>query len=105
MSDRERESRFKRILIKMSGEALSGDDKYGIDPAVVKMIAEEVKEVYDRGIETALVIGGGNIFRGSIGERLGMDRGTGDYMGMLATVINALAIQDSLDVASCKTLA
>ncbi len=96
-------SRFKRILIKMSGEALSGNDKSGINPAVVKSIAEEVKEVHDRGVETALVVGGGNIFRGSIGEKLGMDRGTGDYMGMLATVINALAIQDSLEKSGVPT--
>lgn len=102
MSETE-ESRFKRILIKMSGEALSGDDKSGINPAVVKNIAEEVKEVHDRGVETALVIGGGNIFRGSIGESLGMDRGTGDYMGMLATVINALAVQDSLEKSGVPT--
>jgi uridylate kinase len=92
-----KELRYKRILIKLSGEALSGGDKYGIDPKIVKQIAEEIKEVHLLGIETAIVVGGGNIFRGSIGENLGMDRGTGDYMGMLATVINALAIQDSLE--------
>ena len=81
----------------MSGEALSGDDSFGINPEIVKQIAKEVKDVHNLGIETALVIGGGNIFRGSTGESLGMDRGTGDYMGMLATVINSLAVQDALE--------
>lgn len=95
--DESKELRYKRILIKLSGEALSGKNKYGINPKIVKQIAREVKEVHVLGAEIAIVVGGGNIFRGSIGENLGMDRGTGDYMGMLATVINSLAIQDSLE--------
>jgi uridylate kinase len=88
---------YRRILIKLSGEALSGDDKFGINPVVVKRIAAEVAEVSRMGVETAMVIGGGNIFRGSTGKALGMDRSTGDYMGMLATVINSLAMQDALE--------
>ncbi len=88
---------FRRILIKLSGEALSGDDKFGINPAVVKKIAMEVAEVSRMGVEIAMVIGGGNIFRGATGKALGMDRSTGDYMGMLATVINSLAMQDALE--------
>ncbi len=95
--DESKELRYKRILIKLSGEAISGEDQYGINPKIVKQIAGEVKEVHILGAEIAIVVGGGNIFRGSIGESLGMDRGTGDYMGMLATVINSLAIQDSLE--------
>ena len=90
-------SRYSRILIKISGEAIAGPDRYGINPGVVKQIAGELKNVYSLGTQVGVVVGGGNIFRGSTGESLGMDRGTGDYMGMLATVINSLALQDSLE--------
>ncbi len=88
---------YQRVLLKLSGEALMGDLDYGIDPAVIKRIAGEVKEISDLGIEVAIVIGGGNIFRGAGLAGSGMDRVTGDYMGMLATVMNALAIQDALE--------
>src|SRR5210317_1331561 len=87
----------RRILLKLSGEALMGDLDYGIDPKVIARIADEVKAVRDLGIEIAIVIGGGNIFRGEGLARAGMDRVTGDHMGMLATVINALALQDALE--------
>jgi uridylate kinase len=89
--------RFKRILLKLSGEALMGDGKYGIKPSVLRDIAAEVKEVVELGVEVALVIGGGNIFRGVSASTEGMDRAGADYMGMLATVINALAMQDALE--------
>ncbi len=86
-----------RILLKLSGEALMGDLKYGIDPKVIGRIASEVATVVSMGVEVAIVIGGGNIFRGAGLARAGMDRVTGDHMGMLATVMNALAIQDALE--------
>ena len=89
--------KFRRILLKLSGEALMGDQKYGIDPAVVSMIADQVKTIREMGIEVSLVIGGGNIFRGVAGATKGMDRTTADHMGMLATMINALALQDALE--------
>ena len=88
---------YKRILLKMSGEALKGATEFGIDPKTVKEIAEQVKKVHDLGIEIGIVCGGGNIFRGQIGEELGMDRAQADYMGMLATVMNGLAVQDALE--------
>ncbi len=88
---------FRRILLKLSGEALLGDVEYGIDPAVLTRIAREVREVRDMGVEIGLVIGGGNIFRGAGLARSGMDRVTADHMGMLATVMNALALQDALE--------
>jgi len=88
---------FKRILLKLSGEALMGDHEYGIDPNYIKRIASDVKAVSDFGVEVALVIGGGNIFRGAGLAEGGMDRVTGDHMGMLATVINCLAFQDALE--------
>ena len=88
---------YKRILLKLSGEALMGAAQYGIDPAVTSQIARDVHEVQSLGVETAIVIGGGNIFRGVAASTRGMDRATGDYMGMLATVINALALQDALE--------
>jgi uridylate kinase len=88
---------YRRILLKLSGEALMGGDAYGINPDVVQRVAMEVKNLVDDGIQVAMVIGGGNIFRGIQLARGGMDRVTGDQMGMLATVINALAIQDSLE--------
>lgn len=91
------EPKFKRILLKLSGEALLGSMDYGIDPAVIKRIAGEIKDVHALGVEVGVVIGGGNIFRGAGLARAGMDRVTGDHMGMLATVMNALAIQDALE--------
>ena len=89
--------RYRRILLKLSGEALMGDLDYGIDPLFIDELAEEIKSVYEIGAEIAIVIGGGNIFRGVKGSSMGMDRATADYMGMLATVINALALQDILE--------
>src|SRR5919205_2101779 len=88
---------FRRILLKLSGEALMGDMEYGADPDRIAAIATAVKGVADRGVEVAIVVGGGNIYRGLAGAAEGMDRATGDYMGMLATVLNALALQDALE--------
>src|SRR5215831_20691985 len=88
---------FQRILLKLSGEALMGEQGYGVDPAIVQRIAAEIQRVQALGVEIAIVIGGGNIWRGQTAERLGMDRATADYMGMLATTINALALQDALE--------
>jgi uridylate kinase len=90
-------SRYKRILVKLSGEALLGSSDYGIDPAVLKRIASEIIEIQSLGVQVACTIGGGNIFRGAGLARAGMDRVTGDQMGMLATVMNALAMQDALE--------
>ncbi|MCK5236376.1 MAG: UMP kinase [Deltaproteobacteria bacterium] len=89
--------KYKRILLKLSGEALMGEQAYGVDPAVVDGIAEEIKEIHAMGVEIAIVIGGGNIFRGIEGSAKGMDRATADYVGMLATVINGLTLQDALE--------
>ena len=88
---------YKRVLLKLSGEALMGDRQYGIDPSRLKEYAKEIKEVTDKGIELAIVIGGGNIFRGVSGASNGMDRVQGDHMGMLATCINGLALQSALE--------
>src|SRR5881227_1085162 len=88
---------YHRVLLKLSGEALMGDQSYGIDPAVATQIARDVAEIQGLGVQTAIVIGGGNIFRGVAASARGMDRATADYMGMLATVINALALQDALE--------
>jgi uridylate kinase len=88
---------YKRILLKVSGEALMGEQSYGIDPEVASQIAKDVSEIQGMGVETAIVIGGGNIFRGVAASARGMDRATADYMGMLATIINALALQDALE--------
>jgi uridylate kinase len=88
---------FKRILLKLSGEALMGELEFGADPERIAAIATAVKQVADRGVEVAIVVGGGNIYRGLAGAADGMDRATGDYMGMLATVLNALALQDALE--------
>lgn len=90
-------SDYKRILLKLSGEALQGDKEYGLKSEVLDTISDELREVHEMGIEIAIVIGGGNIFRGVMGASVGMDRSTADYMGMLATVINALALQDCLE--------
>jgi uridylate kinase len=88
---------YRRILLKLSGEALMGDLAYGTDPERVQAIAREVAAINDRGVEIAIVVGGGNIYRGLKAAARGMDRATGDYMGMLATVLNALALQDALE--------
>lgn len=88
---------YRRILLKLSGEALMGEQTYGIDPAVATRIAQDVSELQATGVQTAIVIGGGNIFRGLAASAKGMDRSTADYMGMLATVMNALALQDALE--------
>jgi len=89
--------KYRRILLKLSGEALAGEQGFGIDPLVISSIAGEIKEVVDLGVEVALVIGGGNIFRGLAASSKGMDRASADYMGMLATVMNSLAMQDALE--------
>lgn len=89
--------KYKRILLKLSGEALMGENNYGIDSQKLKQYANEIKKVKDLGVEIAIVIGGGNIFRGVQGEKVGIDRVQGDYMGMLATLINAMALQSSLE--------
>lgn len=94
---------YKRILLKLSGEALMGDKQYGIDPIRLNDYAKEIKEVVDKGIEVAIVIGGGNIFRGLTGAATGMDRVQGDHMGMLATVINGLALQSALEMVNVQT--
>jgi uridylate kinase len=91
------EPAYRRVLLKLSGEALMGEQPFGIDPAVTTQIAKEVAEIQQLGVETAVVIGGGNLFRGLAASAKGMDRATADYMGMLATVINALALQDALE--------
>jgi uridylate kinase len=88
---------YRRVLLKVSGEALAGDQGYGIDAKVVQAIAQAVHEVHQSGVQIALVIGGGNIYRGADGEKMGMDRVSSDYMGMLATLINALALQNALE--------
>ena len=93
----------RRVLLKLSGEALMGEHEYGIDPGVVREIASQVAQAAGDGIEVAIVVGGGNIFRGLAASARGMDRATGDYMGMLATVMNGLAIQDALEQVECPT--
>ncbi|MBI2204125.1 MAG: UMP kinase [Candidatus Rokubacteria bacterium] len=94
---------YRRIVLKLSGEALAGSQGYGIDPEVLQRIGSEVRDVVDLGVEIAIVIGGGNIFRGIAASAGGMDRATADYMGMLATVINALALQDALEKVGLQT--
>jgi len=94
---------YKRVLLKLSGEALMGDQQFGVDPNVVIRIAEDIRGIQRLGVETAIVIGGGNIFRGLAASARGMDRATADYMGMLATVINGLALQDALEQADVLT--
>lgn len=89
--------KYRRIVLKLSGEALAGSAGYGIDPTVVDSIARQIKDVLSLGVQTAVVVGGGNIWRGQSGSSKGMDRATADYMGMLATVINALALMDALE--------
>lgn len=89
--------RYRRVLLKLSGEALMGDGSYGIDPAVLESLASQIKPLNESGVEIAIVVGGGNIFRGLAASAKGMDRAQADYMGMLATVMNALALQDALE--------
>src|SRR3954447_20327454 len=94
---------YQRVLLKLSGEALMGEQQYGIDPAVATQIAKDIREIQKLGVQTAIVIGGGNIFRGLAASARGMDRATADYMGMLATVNNALAVADALEQQSVTT--
>jgi uridylate kinase len=94
---KKRSEPYKRILLKLSGEALAGDNGFGIDTGILNAIADELKTIRESGVEIAIVIGGGNIFRGIKGATSGMDRASADYMGMLATVLNALALQDALE--------
>jgi uridylate kinase len=94
---------YRRILLKLSGEALAGQQGYGIAPEVISAIAQEIREVVELGVEVALVIGGGNIFRGVAASSKGMDRASADYMGMLATVMNSLAMQDALEKVGIST--
>jgi len=94
---------FTRVLLKLSGESLAGDQGYGIDPQTINTIAGEIREVVDLGVQLALVIGGGNIFRGLAASSKGMDRASADYMGMLATMINSLAMQDALEKVGVAT--
>ena len=103
MPDTAPSHKYQRVLLKISGESLMGERSYGIDPAMVTRVAEEIKHVIDQNIEICLVIGGGNIFRGISGAASGMERATGDYMGMLATVMNALAMQNALEDLSVDT--
>ena len=98
-----REPVFERIVVKLSGESLSGPDDFGIHAETIQGIAHEVKQVHELGVQVALMVGGGNIFRGSRQRKLSIDRATGDYMGMLATVINGLALQDALEKSGCQT--
>jgi len=99
----EAQPRYKRILLKLSGEALAGEQGYGIDPAVLERLAQEIRTVHDLGVDTAIVIGGGNIFRGLQASASGIDRASADYMGMLATVINGLALQNTLEKSGLQT--
>jgi len=94
---------YRRIVLKLSGEALAGSQGYGIDPPVLDRVGEEVRAVTELGVQVAIVIGGGNIFRGIAASAAGMDRATADYMGMLATIINSLALQDALEKAGLQT--
>jgi uridylate kinase len=94
---------FSRVLLKLGGESLSGEDKIGINPTTTRSIAHEIRAIHELGVQTSIVIGGGNIFRGGSAQRLGMDRVSADYMGMLATVINALALQDFLEKIDVET--
>lgn len=94
---------YKRIVLKLSGEALAGEQGFGLSPKIIMSVAEQVKEVVELGVEVAVVVGGGNIWRGKVGSEMGMDRATADYMGMLATVMNSLALQDSLEKVGIET--
>jgi uridylate kinase len=94
---------YQRVILKISGEALKGDGKYGINPKTVKSIATEIKEIYELGVQIGIVVGAGNLWRGKTGEELGMDRAQADYMGMLGTIMNGLALQDALESVSVPT--
>jgi uridylate kinase len=94
---------YKRVVLKLSGEALAGEAGFGLSPQIIKSVAEEVKEVVDLGVEVAVVVGGGNIWRGKVGSEMGMERASADYMGMLATVMNSLALQDALEKLEIQT--
>lgn len=96
-------SEYKRIVLKLSGEALAGDQGYGIDPKVIRSVASQIQEIIELDVEVVIVVGAGNIWRGKIGSEMGMDRATADYMGMLATVMNALALQDGLEKLKIET--
>src|SRR3954447_15489591 len=96
-------ARYSRVLLKLSGEALMGEQQYGVDPSVTTQVAREIAEVQSLGVQVGVVIGGGNLFRGLAASAKGMDRATADYMGMLATVINGLALQDALEKAGINT--
>ncbi|GAA0354397.1 UMP kinase [Alkalibacterium iburiense] len=91
------EPKYKRIVLKVSGEALAGETGFGIQPPTIHEICQEIKEVHELGVEIAIVVGGGNIWRGQVGAEMGMERSQADYMGMIATIMNALALQDSLE--------
>lgn len=95
--------KYDRIVLKLSGEALAGEKGFGLTPEVIKNVAKQVKEVVDLDVEVAVVVGGGNIWRGKIGSEMGMDRTTADYMGMLATVMNSMALQDALEKLDVET--
>ncbi|WP_040228124.1 UMP kinase [Bhargavaea cecembensis] len=95
--------KYKRVVLKLSGEALAGEQGFGLSPKIIKSVAEQVKDVVDLGVEVAVVVGGGNIWRGKVGSEMGMDRATADYMGMLATVMNSLALQDALEKLGIET--
>lgn len=88
---------FKRIVLKLSGEALAGEQGFGLEPAVLRYIANQIKQVHDLGVEVAIVVGGGNFWRGKLGQEMGIDRASADYIGMLGTVMNALALQDAIE--------
>ncbi|NJP36322.1 UMP kinase [Alkalicoccus luteus] len=97
------QSSYKRIVLKLSGEALAGEQGFGIDPDMIQSIADQIREIHELNVEIAIIVGGGNIWRGMAGSAKGMDRATADYMGMLATVMNSLALQDSLENIGVQT--
>lgn len=96
-------AKYRRIILKLSGEALGGQKGNGIEPTIVQSVAKQIKEIVELGVEVAVVVGGGNIWRGKVGSEMGMDRASADYMGMLATVMNSLALQDSLEMIDIPT--
>jgi len=96
-------AKYRRVVLKLSGEALGGQKGNGIEPTIVQSVAEQIKEIIELGVEVAVVVGGGNIWRGKVGSEMGMDRASADYMGMLATVMNSLALQDSLEMIDIPT--
>lgn len=95
--------KYKRVVLKLSGEALAGDQGFGINPPELKTVAKEIKEVHDLGVQVCIVVGGGNMWRGITGEKLGMERAQADYIGMLATIMNALSLQDALEGLDVQT--